>query len=117
MRFWSRKKDEVHQLAKPFFSNDPYYPRPRFADPLYQKFHLGYLKVRPKRSYEAAELAEAFLRTIETEQTKRDSGVRVWFVFLRALIVINDRSECVETKAPIVLSIYGTSSAGMPSLG
>ena len=101
MRFWSRKKDEVHQLAKPFFSNDPYYPRPRFADPLYQKFHLGYLKVRPKRSYEAAELAEAFLRTIETEQTKRDSGVRVWFVFLRALIVINDRSECVDRKSVV----------------
>ena len=77
MRLWSRKKDEVHQLAKPFFSNNPYYPRPRFADPLYQKFYLGYVEERPKGSKEAAELGEAFLRTIEAEQTKRDSGVRV----------------------------------------
>ena len=29
----------------------------------------------------------------------------------------NKCSECVETKASIVLSIYGTSSAGMPTLG
>lgn len=75
MRLWSRK-DEVHQLYKPFFSTDLYYPRPRFADPLYQKFYLGYPEARPKGSKEAAELAETFLRPIEAEQTKRDS-VRV----------------------------------------
>lgn len=51
MRLWSRK-DEVHQLYKPFFSTDLYYPRPRFADPLYQKFYLGYPEARPKGSKE-----------------------------------------------------------------
>jgi hypothetical protein len=77
MRPWSRKKDEIHQLVEAFFSNDPYYPRPRPADPLYQKFLLAYLEAHPKESQETAELAEAFLRVIESEQAKRDSGVRV----------------------------------------
>ena len=76
MRPWSRKKNEVHQLVEAFFSNDPYYPRPRPADPLYQKFCLGYQEAHPKGSEEAAEIAEVFLRALETEQSKRDSTVR-----------------------------------------
>jgi hypothetical protein len=76
MRPWSRKKNEVHQLVEAFFNNDPYYPRPRPADPLYQKFCLGYLEAHLKESKEAAELAEFFLRAIEAGQAERDSAVR-----------------------------------------
>ena len=76
MRPWLRKKNEIHQLVEAFFSNDPYYPRPRPADRLYQKFCLGYLEAHLKESKEAAELAEVFLRAIEAEQAKRDSAVR-----------------------------------------
>ena len=75
MRPWSRKKNEVHELVEAFFTNDPYYPRPRPEDPLYRKFCLGYLEADPKESMEATELAEAFLRAIEAEQAKRDSAV------------------------------------------
>ena len=76
MRPWSRKKNDIHQLVEAFFSNDPYYPRPRPEDSLYQKFCLGYMEVHLKESKEAAELAEVFLHTIEAEQAKRDSAVR-----------------------------------------
>jgi len=75
MRPWSRKKDEIHQLVEAFFINDPYYPRPRPEDSLYQKFCLGYLEVHSKESKEATALAEVFLRAIEAEQAKRDSAV------------------------------------------
>lgn len=76
MRPWSRKEDGVHQLVDAFFSNDPYYPRPRRGDPLYQKFCLGYLEATLKVSKEDAELAKAFLHAIEAEQATRDSAVR-----------------------------------------
>ncbi|KAF8325491.1 hypothetical protein F5887DRAFT_1019271 [Amanita rubescens] len=70
MRAWSRKKEDVHQLVESFFTNDPYYPRPRPEDPLYQKF-CAWLYGR------AIQLAQDFLRTIEAEQGRRDSIVRV----------------------------------------
>jgi hypothetical protein len=76
MRAWSRKKDDVHQLVESFFTNDPYYPRPRPEDPLYQKFCLGYMDAYPKYSDEAVQLAQDFLCTIEAEQGRRDSIVR-----------------------------------------
>lgn len=72
MRPWSRKENEINQLVEAFFVNDPYYPRPRPEDPLYQKFCLGYLGAYPKESQTATELAEVFLRAIEAEQAKRD---------------------------------------------
>jgi hypothetical protein len=65
-----------NEPVEAFFNYDPYYPRPRPADTLYQKFCLGYLEALPKGSREAVELAEAFLHAIEAEQVKRDSGVR-----------------------------------------
>ncbi|KAF8329248.1 hypothetical protein F5887DRAFT_1005001 [Amanita rubescens] len=73
MRAWSRKKEDVHQLVESFFTNDPYYPRPRPEDPLYQKFCVGYMDAYPKNSDEAIQLAQDFLRTIEAEQGRRDS--------------------------------------------
>ena len=75
MRPWSKKK-EVNQLVESFFINDPYYPRPRPQDPLYQKFCLGYTDVYPKESEEAVALAMTFLRGIEVEQALRDSASR-----------------------------------------
>ena len=76
MRPWSRKKNEVHQLVEACFSNDPYYPRPRPEDPLYQKFCLGHQEAHLKETEEAAEFVKVFLRAIEAEQDKRDSTVR-----------------------------------------
>ena len=73
MRPWSRKREEVNQLVQSFFINDPYYPRPRPQDPLYQKFCRGYTDAYPKESEEAVELAATFLRAIEVEQATRDS--------------------------------------------
>lgn len=75
MRPWSKRKDDVYQLFEAFFSNDPYYPRPRPEDPLYQKFCSGYMEAH-LQDHEAAELAKVFLRAIEAEQTKRDTTVR-----------------------------------------
>jgi hypothetical protein len=73
MRPWSRKTDDIHQLVDSFFSNDPYYPRPRSNSPLYQKFCQGYMDVYPKESQEVTELARLFLSAIEAEQAKRDA--------------------------------------------
>jgi hypothetical protein len=73
MRVWSREKDHIHQLIEAFFTNDPYYPRPRPNDQLYQMFCTGYMEAYPKEVKEAVELAAAFLRGIEVEQAKRDS--------------------------------------------
>ncbi|KAF8813473.1 hypothetical protein BYT27DRAFT_7230986, partial [Phlegmacium glaucopus] len=73
MRIWSREKDKIHQLIEAFFTNDPYYPRPRPNDQLYQMFCIGYIEAHPKDVKGAVELAEAFLHGIEAEQAKRDS--------------------------------------------
>ncbi|KAF8223692.1 hypothetical protein L208DRAFT_1445244 [Tricholoma matsutake] len=73
MRVWSRDQDKIHQLIEAFFTNDPYYPRPRLNDQLYQMFCIGYMEAYPKEVKEAVELAAAFLRGIEAEQAKRDA--------------------------------------------
>jgi hypothetical protein len=71
MRPWNRTKEEIPQLVEAFFVNDPYYPRPRVADPLYQAFKSGYMSAYPT---ESAELGEAFLRAIEAHQATSDRG-------------------------------------------
>jgi Zinc finger protein len=76
MRAWSRKKEDLHQLVESLFINDPYYPRPRPEDPLYQKFCVGYTDAYPKNSDDAVQLAQDFLCTIEAEHCRRDSTVR-----------------------------------------
>ena len=70
MRAWNRNKDEVQQLVASFFTNDPYYPRPRANTQLYQHFCAGYRAAYPS---ESVGLAEEFLRAIEAEQAKRDA--------------------------------------------
>jgi len=73
MRVWSREKDQIQLPIEAFFTNDPYYPRPRPNDHLYQMFCTGYMEAYPKEVKEAVELAGAFLRGIEAEQANRDS--------------------------------------------
>lgn len=73
MRAWKRNKDEIQQLVDSFFINDPYYPRPRANDRLYEQFCTGYWAAHPSGSNDASEIAEVFLRAIEAEQAKRDA--------------------------------------------
>lgn len=71
---WSKTQEDVNQLVDSFFVNDPYYPRPRPQDSLYQAFCTGYMRAHVNNSDEACKLGEAFLRSIEAEQAKRDSA-------------------------------------------
>lgn len=73
MRAWKRNKDEIQQIVDSFFINDPYYPRPRANNRLYQQFRIGYKAAHPSESNDAVEIAEEFLHAIEAEQAKRDS--------------------------------------------
>jgi hypothetical protein len=71
MRTWRRTRNEIPQLVDAFFINDPYYPRPNPADPLYHEFSNGYFSAVPKEFKDAKEVGEAFLRAIEKEQATR----------------------------------------------
>lgn len=55
-------------LARSFFDNDPYYPRPRPADALYQCFRIGYLE----GTDEHGEYGKMFLDVIEDWQKRKD---------------------------------------------
>ncbi|KDR65770.1 hypothetical protein GALMADRAFT_162381 [Galerina marginata CBS 339.88] len=76
MRRWSKTVVDVHLLVEAFFVNDPYYPRPRPEDQLYQNFCVGYMAQYPQDSTSDAQirLAEVFLREIEAEQARRTSA-------------------------------------------
>jgi hypothetical protein len=67
MCVWSREKNKIHQLIKPFFTNDLCYPRPRPNNQLYKMFCISYMEAYLKDVKEAVELAAAFLCRIETE--------------------------------------------------
>jgi hypothetical protein len=56
-------------LADAFFINDPYYPRPRKNDVLYESFKAAYLRAC---SSNLASWAEKFLDEIENRQAERD---------------------------------------------
>lgn len=59
-----------HTLVRPFFDNDPYYPRPRPANSLYQNFKTGYLDgADPTHRHHAG----LFLRRIEWTQRMKDA--------------------------------------------
>ncbi|KAF8513426.1 hypothetical protein BU17DRAFT_53305 [Hysterangium stoloniferum] len=73
LRSWLRKKEDIKQLVDAFFINDPYYPRPRAIDPIYQHFRTGYINAYPQQSKEAVDVAEAFLLALEAEQAQRDA--------------------------------------------
>lgn len=70
MRQWSKVTADIQKLVDAFYTNDPYYPRARPDEHLYNHFRLGYLAVYPE---EAIEIANAFLEAIEAEQATRDS--------------------------------------------
>ncbi|KAJ7270873.1 hypothetical protein C8J57DRAFT_1716111 [Mycena rebaudengoi] len=59
----------VEPLVDAFFSNDPYYPRPRNSNPLYTEFKNAYLTACPN---ETRGLAQAFIQTIEQKQAEMD---------------------------------------------
>ncbi|KAF7347488.1 hypothetical protein MVEN_01505000 [Mycena venus] len=60
----------VEVLIDAFFINDPYYPRPRPNDALYQEFKAGFLMACPN---EAAGLDQAFINGIERKQAQKDA--------------------------------------------
>ncbi|KDQ07935.1 hypothetical protein BOTBODRAFT_59671 [Botryobasidium botryosum FD-172 SS1] len=70
MRSWSREKDQIHLLVESFFQNDPYYPRPRASEPLWEDFRRGYVSAY---SAHAQKLASIVLQAFEQEQANRDS--------------------------------------------
>lgn len=70
MRSWDRTVETVSILAQAFFDNDPYYPRPRPLEPLYEDFKAAYKEQVPA---DYQHLADAFLRAIEITQAKRDN--------------------------------------------
>lgn len=64
-------------LAKPFFDNDPYFPRPRPGEDLYECFRQGYLAGATMDAGTMADKArtraEMFLRVIEEMQKDKDN--------------------------------------------
>ncbi|CAA7271450.1 unnamed protein product [Cyclocybe aegerita] len=71
MRKWTKEESDIEKLTSSFFSNDPYYPRPRPSDPLYIAFKTGY---RLAVSDHLSPLADAFFTEIEAEQLHRDEN-------------------------------------------
>ncbi|EKM55040.1 uncharacterized protein PHACADRAFT_208569 [Phanerochaete carnosa HHB-10118-sp] len=60
----------VEMLVSSFFANDPYYPRPRPSDTLYQAFRTGYIA---QCALGQTSVPKEFLEAIEVEQAKRDA--------------------------------------------
>ncbi|KAL6300363.1 hypothetical protein BKA93DRAFT_536326 [Sparassis latifolia] len=73
LRTWQKTTEEVGALVSSFFSNDPYYPRPRPSDPLYVAFKNGYLSAYPTQP-DCHRVATTFLHDIEVEQAQRDAA-------------------------------------------
>lgn len=70
VRPWDKRLESIDQLVSAFFANDPYYPRPRTSDTLYNHFKSAYLDDCGGVS-EA--LAIAFFGAIESTQAERDA--------------------------------------------
>ncbi|CAA7267110.1 unnamed protein product [Cyclocybe aegerita] len=64
MRKWTKQDSDIETLTSAFFSNDPYYPRPRSSDALYATFKTGYLSAF---SGDLVPWGNAFLAAIEDE--------------------------------------------------
>ncbi|KAF8621384.1 hypothetical protein AX15_007841 [Amanita polypyramis BW_CC] len=71
VRRWKKSSADIPILVEAFYINDPYYPRPIAADPLYVQFKAGYLSAYPTIPPEAVELAQMFLLALEAEYAKR----------------------------------------------
>ncbi|CDO74247.1 hypothetical protein BN946_scf184536.g2 [Trametes cinnabarina] len=70
VRKWSKVVDDVGDIVQPFFANDPYYPRPRPGDDLYEAFKSAYLA---QYGSQTKPVGLAFLQAIEREQASRDA--------------------------------------------
>ncbi|KIY52170.1 hypothetical protein FISHEDRAFT_35658 [Fistulina hepatica ATCC 64428] len=77
VREWNKTEDDIATLVSAFFSNDPYYPRPRPNDSLYQSFKKGYQEAFVQISSSGMPFADLFLQAIEQEQARRDAAVQV----------------------------------------
>lgn len=67
---WDKTEEGIPGLVQAFFSNDPYYPRPRQTDNLYMVFKEAYLQEYPE---ESIILGRQFIVLIEEEQARRDA--------------------------------------------
>jgi hypothetical protein len=65
MRRFDAKTTSIQLLVDSFFVNDPYYPRPKPEDSLYQTFRKAYLQACPVQHRARA---WEFLDTIEAQQ-------------------------------------------------
>ncbi|TFK61448.1 hypothetical protein BDN72DRAFT_849677 [Pluteus cervinus] len=71
MRKWGMTGETVQVLVDAHYLNDPYYPRARASDPLYQVFKHAYLSACSLVDA-AREAADTFFDLIEREQARRD---------------------------------------------
>ena len=69
MRSWDKRQGSIDGLVSAFFANDPYYPRPRTSDTLYNHFKTAYLG-ECGGDNEALECT--FFHAIESMQVQRD---------------------------------------------
>ncbi|TFY65728.1 hypothetical protein EVG20_g5370 [Dentipellis fragilis] len=83
VREWSKAVEDVGELVQAFFVNDPYYPRSRPDEPLYEAFEEAYLQ---QYDAEMMPVGLPFLRAIEQEQAARD-----------------ERAKCVSVKTTELL--------------
>ena len=72
VRTWDKRPESVDQLVSAFFANDPYYPRPRTSDALYNQFKTAYL-ISCGNEGADEDLAIAFFDAIESTQAQRDT--------------------------------------------
>ncbi|KAI0065793.1 hypothetical protein BV25DRAFT_1595392 [Artomyces pyxidatus] len=68
---FDRLHDPVDVLVEPFFTNDPYYPRPRPGEALYSEFRCAYVAACTE---DLRSRGEQFLVAIEVAQTERDAS-------------------------------------------
>jgi hypothetical protein len=72
MRNWGKVSAGIPSLVSSFMDNDPYFPRARPPDPLYQIFRTAYLGAYPEAKEHRA-IGLAFLSALESEQASRDN--------------------------------------------
>jgi hypothetical protein len=71
VRTWDKRPESVDQLVSAFFANDPYYPRPRTSDALYNNFKAAYLSSCNDEGVSEV-LSTTFFDAIESTQAQRD---------------------------------------------
>lgn len=72
MREFSRRVEQLSQLVDAHFLNDPYYPRARSENRLFQVFKAAYLREAGKVGFVYVERAVQFIELLEVTQAERD---------------------------------------------